>query len=322
MKKILRNKSGITLVALLITIILLLILAFVTIQLIKQTNLLEFAQRAKKENDNKILEENTILNNFEKNINCYISSSRDERTSEIIKDAKISLEETNGKIIIKVNPVLSQNESNKAVYLFIILINGNCSKYSDSSLITLEYGEYLASTEYKFSGLLVDKKGKIFFTNEIIYKTSEKVYEKKLLEYPVVTANGVCNIGIYDANSQKIEKYEYDNSYGNTSNSLSIKIEGYDRDLNTSAVILNSVDTGYVDVDSSCVGKRIIIKGARNCFLSANSSSGRTLGSTKVTSDQGSDLIINVTDDIKKIYFTTQSRSLGNLYFKEITVED
>lgn len=76
-----RKNKGITLVALIITIIILLILAGVTIIVVTQTGLLKSAKRTKKATENAQIEENTILESYENKINKVVggvSGSRDD----------------------------------------------------------------------------------------------------------------------------------------------------------------------------------------------------------------------------------------------------
>ena len=63
-----KNKSGITLVALVITIVILLILAGVGISVLIQTGLFENANQAKSVTENAQKDENNILEDFNKNI--------------------------------------------------------------------------------------------------------------------------------------------------------------------------------------------------------------------------------------------------------------
>ena len=73
MEKLRRNK-GITLVALVITIIILLILAGVSIQAITNVGLFNMAEKTKKESDNGQQEENKILSSYEEKIDEIVGS--------------------------------------------------------------------------------------------------------------------------------------------------------------------------------------------------------------------------------------------------------
>ncbi len=81
-----KNTKGITLVALVITIIILLILAGVGIQAITQTNLFYKAKQSKNATENAQREENEILDDYENKINISTNGlTRENNTKSIIK---------------------------------------------------------------------------------------------------------------------------------------------------------------------------------------------------------------------------------------------
>jgi len=79
-----KNTKGITLVALVITIIILLILAGVAITALTRTGLLENAKQAKSIVQNAEKLENQILVNHEKNIGEYITGQRDGSSNKVV----------------------------------------------------------------------------------------------------------------------------------------------------------------------------------------------------------------------------------------------
>ena len=80
------REHGITLVALVITIIILLILAGVAITALTQTGLFEKARQAKNATENAQKDENKTLGEYSSKINEYISgTSREEASSEVLK---------------------------------------------------------------------------------------------------------------------------------------------------------------------------------------------------------------------------------------------
>ena len=81
MKKQMKNEIGITLVALIVTIIILLILAGISIQGLTQTGLFENAKQAKKTTENSQEKENIILGSYENKINEIVDSSTRENNS-------------------------------------------------------------------------------------------------------------------------------------------------------------------------------------------------------------------------------------------------
>ena len=66
------GKKGITLVALVITIIILLILAGISISALTNTGIFQKAKDAKKANENAELEQNTRLDEYESELDKYI----------------------------------------------------------------------------------------------------------------------------------------------------------------------------------------------------------------------------------------------------------
>ena len=88
----LRRNKGITLVALVITIIILLILAGISIQAITNTGLFNMAEEARKESYNGQKEENNILTSYDEKIN-EIVGSRD--TVTISKEEYETLKNSN-----------------------------------------------------------------------------------------------------------------------------------------------------------------------------------------------------------------------------------
>ena len=73
-----KSQKGITLVALIITIIILLILAGISIASLTKTNIFGAAKNAVNETDNATLKENTTLNEYENWITNYTPSSTAE----------------------------------------------------------------------------------------------------------------------------------------------------------------------------------------------------------------------------------------------------
>ena len=72
MKKILKNTKGITLVALVITIIILLILAGISISALTNTGIFQKAKNAKQKSEDAELDQNTKLDEYENEIDKYI----------------------------------------------------------------------------------------------------------------------------------------------------------------------------------------------------------------------------------------------------------
>lgn len=73
-----KESKGITLVALVITIIILLILAGISISSLTNTGIFEKAKEAKNKSENAESEQNKKLDEFEKEINKYLPDGNDE----------------------------------------------------------------------------------------------------------------------------------------------------------------------------------------------------------------------------------------------------
>lgn len=90
MKKNFKNTRGITLVALVITIIILVILAGISIQAITNNGISEKAKLAKEKQDNAEIEEGITLGEYENTINKYVQSNRDIKLDEYTGTSSIA----------------------------------------------------------------------------------------------------------------------------------------------------------------------------------------------------------------------------------------
>ena len=93
MKKIQKNSKGITLIALIITIIILLILAGISIAAITQTGLFSRAKQAEQLSKEKQEEENAILETYENEIGKYLGESKkvEGKIADRVKDGTIKI---------------------------------------------------------------------------------------------------------------------------------------------------------------------------------------------------------------------------------------
>ena len=174
MKKQTKNEIGITLVALVITIIILLILAGITIGVFMQTELLNKAKQSKIITQNAIDLENNTLNEYENKIN-QISSSREIEqggTSTLISKIEIEVKEvTMNSISIKIN--LLENETMYAGVYFAIL-NGKVITGGKENEIEINNLE--KSKEYKIQGGVLDVDAKIKISDIIKQSTESGKY--------------------------------------------------------------------------------------------------------------------------------------------------
>ena len=176
MKKQRKNEVGITLVALVITIIILLILAGVGITALTQTGLFEKAKEAKKITENAQTTENIVLGSYENKIN-EITGSRDEVT--ISKEEYETLKNTNtysteekkvgkwldGSDLYKVTVSCNCSINGRNWYTF----NLGLSKYKIQKTIDIEYLNDIkdGSVVWDFFGSYVEKDNlKVFVSTD------------------------------------------------------------------------------------------------------------------------------------------------------------
>ncbi len=97
-----KTNRGITLVALVITIIILLILAGISISTLTNTGIFQKAKDAKKASENAEKEQNKTLDNYEKELNKYtsIELTADKTGTVLSETDNIELHDKNGAKII------------------------------------------------------------------------------------------------------------------------------------------------------------------------------------------------------------------------------
>ena len=102
MKKIMKNQKGITLVALVITIIILLILAGISISTLTNTGIFEKAKDAKEKSEAEEKQQSETLDSYEKELNKYTSIELTaDRTGAVLSETdNIELHDKNGTKII------------------------------------------------------------------------------------------------------------------------------------------------------------------------------------------------------------------------------
>ena len=102
MKKILKNKKGITLVALVVTIVILLILAGISISTLTNTGIFEKAKDAKEKSEAEEKQQSETLDSYEKELNKYTSIElTTDRTGAVLSETdNIELHDKNGSKII------------------------------------------------------------------------------------------------------------------------------------------------------------------------------------------------------------------------------
>ena len=91
MKKILKNTKGITLVALVITIIILLILAGISISALTNTGIFQKAKDAKQKSEDAALDQNTKLDEYENELDKYLPEQGGEKLVDKVNDGTIKV---------------------------------------------------------------------------------------------------------------------------------------------------------------------------------------------------------------------------------------
>ena len=232
MEKFKNSINGITLVALVITIIILLILATISIQSLTNTGLFKKAQEAKEKTQAAEINQAKILNEYEEELNKYVSGNIEEEKDPIKKVANKVLNSTentllkdkNGnKIVIPAGfKIISDNTTNNAttvdkgiviedatsaatagsqfVWIPVGKIYTDTAK-TDANAKTIELGRYSfdSSTGAKsaYSGNYVEEdKGD---TNTTLKKYGNTIAKNITNFKNSVTTNGGYYIGRYEA---------------------------------------------------------------------------------------------------------------------------
>lgn len=146
-----KKQNGITMVALIITIIILLILAGISIYVLSSNGLFEKAKLAKKETENGQIKENVALDRFENQINEYVSSDRE--TVEIDKEEYNKLKNANNYSSDEIE--IGTWTDGKKVYRKVY--TGSVSKTAQDLFSTIDAIDalvtvkgYLQTSDYKF----------------------------------------------------------------------------------------------------------------------------------------------------------------------------
>lgn len=207
------RKNGITLVSLVITVIILLILAGVSIIALMQTGLFEYAKKAKKAMDNAQKEESLILGDYENQILNISNANREiEKSSSIITEVKFEvLSITSTDLKIKIIPTAS-DESDILGY-HIIAIKESENDNAVSRMTTekeIELNQLEKNCEYNVFVAAYDK------FNNVRYSEIKKI--QTLQEFDFISkfkSNITINTeGEYYGLSGKIANFEVNgNSY-------------------------------------------------------------------------------------------------------------
>lgn len=215
------NKRGITLVALVITIVILLILAGISIIGLTKTGVLKNAELAKEEYKKSVKKEQNDLNK----INEYIKGNRENnaKESELIQEVTFEVIETKGTSIkVQIN-VKETNENDARGYF--VYINDEVVAVKDENTIKIE--KLNIATEYKIKCGVIDKNGNIKESSENKVQTLEKEVLYDGVDSSIFEPFRVDSASSYEAYGQKNGYYTINalNSNGRAGININNKID-------------------------------------------------------------------------------------------------
>ena len=218
--KMKNNNKGITLVALVITIIILLILAGITIASLTQTGLFAAAQDAKTKTEEKQLEENTTLNEYANEIAKWTGNSQSKALKVNKKyENKTELTDANGnKIVVPAGfKIVSDATTNNATTVDqgIVIEDATGTDTNGSQFVWIPVGDIkkadgtttsIALNRYSFdsNGVATEFTSTDFIEEDKTNTTSLKNYGNTISENinsfkTSVATNGGFYIGRYEA---------------------------------------------------------------------------------------------------------------------------
>lgn len=215
------NKRGITLVALVITIVILLILAGISIIGLTKAGVLKNAELAKEEYQKSVKKEQNDLNK----INEYIKGNRENnaKESELIQEVTFEVIETKG-VSIKVQINVKETNENDARGYFVY-INDEVVAVKDENIIKIE--KLNIATEYKIKCGVIDKNGNIKESLENKVQTLEKEVLYDGVDSSIFEPFRVDSASSYEAYGQKNGYYTINalNSNGRAGININNKID-------------------------------------------------------------------------------------------------
>ena len=224
-----KKSKGITLIALVITIIILVILAGISISALTQTGLFEKAKQTEQKSKEKQEEENTTLETYENKIEQYLgedsSGSKKLKLVDKVNDGTIKIGD-----YVKYIPDTVTNTDSKYVDLISELGKYSGSSANTTSTLTQEIDKekglnwrVLDITDAGQVRLISDKPttSKITFGNANGYNNAVKILDDTCITLYTnkQLASKVQNIKIEDIQDKMVEKNykKIDNSYGTKS---------------------------------------------------------------------------------------------------------
>ena len=168
MKKNLKRERAITLIALIITIIILLILSGITIATLTNSGLFAKSKDAKNKYLNSVDKENEEL----AKMNNYITSGRGDtnKISDLVEEVTFEIKNVTGTTIqVQIN---TKSSNSSDVRGYFVYKNGEVVAVGESNLITIKNLNF--KTEYIIKCGIIDKNGKIKESGESKATTVEE----------------------------------------------------------------------------------------------------------------------------------------------------
>ena len=282
--KMKNNNKGITLVALVITIIILLILAGITIASLTQTGLFAAAQDAKTKTEEKTEEENTILEEYEDAITEQVTGKKPLKPLETNKkyESKAELKDANGnKIVVPAGfKIVSDATTNNATTVDqgIVIEDATGTDTNGSQFVWIPVGDIkkadgtttsIALNRYSFdsNGVETEYTSTNFFEEDKTNTTSLKNYGNTISENinafkTSVATNGGFYIGRYEArqnSSGKLTTVKTDSVWNSITqpNTATLFLQTFGTQSEKKYSKQNSLNTGFLamtgtDIDKQC----------------------------------------------------------------------
>ncbi len=208
-----KNIKGITLVALVVTIIILLILAGISISVLTKTGLFEKAKQAEQKSKDAQELENETLGKYEDEIGKYVSSTRNEE-STLLSSTEISNNYIGARKITLNIDLKSNNINNIAAYVVFNNKDNKIVRVTDNITNQIEINNLEQNTEYGLTVKLLDKYGRFSkSSNTVNIKTisGEYLYQEGVENKSIDAASGG-----YQGTLEKKDKYLFGNMNNNS----------------------------------------------------------------------------------------------------------
>lgn len=170
-KNILRRKKGITLIALVITIVVLIIISSISLYFIFQKDgVISKAQLAKQKQEEATINEQAALSEVNNKIEDYISNARGDNSNISIGEFEPQVTNiTTLSIVVNSNLNIPDKD-----FVYIYILNNEIKNYSKDKQV--EISDLSENTEYKIIVVAVDNTGYVSKSKEITIKTKPATY--------------------------------------------------------------------------------------------------------------------------------------------------